>query len=157
MASQELECEHVFGPGFVLSPAEEARLRELMKPRNGMRAVGWYCSHTRSGVVLNANDCAILERFFPERGSVVLLVKPMRFGPAEATFHLQGCASPGPHFSVLVAKPSQMPRPSEKPVAPAKSVLRPAPLTMALMRWPVPAAARGSARGIRMAVRGFAG
>src|SRR5207302_2954471 len=70
----------------------------------GMRAVGWYCSHTRSSVAMNANDCSIMERFFGERGSIALIMKPTRFGPAEATFHVQGCAEAGPHFSVLVAR-----------------------------------------------------
>ncbi|HXA49883.1 MAG TPA: hypothetical protein VNV86_06260, partial [Candidatus Acidoferrum sp.] len=131
IAAHELECRHELGPRFVLAPHEEATFRELLKPRNGLRAVGWYCSHTRGGVTLNANDCAILERFFPERGSVVLLVKPDLFGPVEATFHVQGYAEPGPHFSVLVptrvirtppaetvSAPEAVPAPLAPPVEP---------------------------------------
>lgn len=103
LAAAELPCDHALGPGFVLSERDQAAFRELMKAPAGMRAVGWYCSHTRSGIVLNANDCAIMERFF-ERGNIALIVKPTRFGPVEATFHVHGCAEAGPHFSVLVAR-----------------------------------------------------
>jgi JAB1/Mov34/MPN/PAD-1 ubiquitin protease len=101
MASKELPCEHAQGPAFALSPNDEQVFRELMKPPPGMRTVGCYCSHTRSGIALNSNDCTILERFFGERGSVALIVKPTRFGPVEATFYVHGSADSGPHFSVL--------------------------------------------------------
>src|SRR5690348_12491499 len=53
LAAQELQCEHANGPGFVLSESDSGRFRELIKPRDGMRPVGWYCSHTRSGTTLN--------------------------------------------------------------------------------------------------------
>ena len=93
-----------------------------MKPRDGMRAVGWYCSHTRTGVALNTNDCAIMERFFGERGSVALVVKPTRFGPVEATFYVQGSAEPGPHFSVLPPRASPQ-EPTATPIAPPPSTI----------------------------------
>ena len=123
LASQELQCEHAYGPGFLLSEKDEVRFRELMKPRDGLRCVGWYASHTRSGVVMSANDCAIMERFFGERGSVALLMKPTRHGPAEATFYVQGTAEPGPHFTVLVPRAAARPhavesRPAAKPTPP---------------------------------------
>src|SRR3954471_17718091 len=42
LAAAELPCDHALGPGFVLSPKDEAAFRELMKPAGGLRAVGWY-------------------------------------------------------------------------------------------------------------------
>src|SRR6267142_6702241 len=66
LAAAELPCEHALGPGFVLSENDQAAFRESMKAPAGMRAVGWYCSHTRSSVAMNANDCSIMERFFGE-------------------------------------------------------------------------------------------
>ena len=122
LAFQPLEIEHASGPGFVLSENDEARFRELMKPRDGMRAVGWYGSHMRTGVGLGANDCSILERFCPERGSVALLLKPMAEGPAEATFHVQGYAEPGPRFSILPSRIPESPSPLD-----SAPVLNPAP------------------------------
>jgi hypothetical protein len=118
----ELICEHASGPGFALSPKDEAAFRELIKPPHGLRAVGWYCSHTRSGLALNPNDCAIMERFFGER-SLALIVKPLRFGPMEATFYIHGIAEPGPHFSVLVAREPELETNALQPVP----VLQPVP------------------------------
>jgi hypothetical protein len=115
MASKELPCEHANGPAFGLSANDQHAFRELMKAPSGMRTVGWYCSHTRSGLALNTNDCAILERFFGERGNVTLIVKPTRFGPVEATFYVQGSADAGPHFSVLVPKGAETARPELAP------------------------------------------
>jgi len=120
--SSELVCDHAAGPGFVLSPNDEAAFRELIKPPHGLRAVGWYCSHTRSGLALNPNDCAIMERFFGDH-SLALIVKPLRFGPMEATFYIKGIAEPGPHFSVLVAREPEPAAIEPLPVA----VLAPAP------------------------------
>jgi hypothetical protein len=155
IAAQELECRHEKGPRFVLAEQDEAAFREMLKPRNGLRAVGWYCSHTRGGVALNANDSAILERFFPERGSVALLVKPDRFGPVEATFHVQGYAEPGPHFSVLAPRRQSSPAPPPEVEttreAAAVAVLQttpvepppPPPVVIPLARVPSPVAANG--------------
>jgi len=81
IASRPFECEHANGPAFSFSDRDMTRFRELLKPLNGLRVVGWYCSHTRSGVTLNSSDCAIMERFFGERGSVALVVKPTFLGP----------------------------------------------------------------------------
>jgi hypothetical protein len=113
MSCRQLDCEHAYGPAFELSEADEARFREMLKPVDGMRAIGWYGSHTRAGVGLGSNDSAILERFFPERGSVALLVKPMREGPVEATFHVQGCAEPGPRFSILPSRGAETSEPAQ--------------------------------------------
>src|ERR1051326_4335077 len=46
--SMALDCEHAFGPSFVLSPRDHARLGELIasaKANPGSQPVGWYHSH----------------------------------------------------------------------------------------------------------------
>src|SRR5262245_8115101 len=52
----QLECEHAYGPSFTISPNDRGRLRELLGsvPANypGLQVVGWYHSHTRSGIYL---------------------------------------------------------------------------------------------------------
>lgn len=143
IAAHELDCRHEMGPRFRLGAHDEADFRDLLKPRNGLRAVGWYCSHTRGGVTLNSNDCAILERYFPERGSVVLLVKPDLFGPMEATFHVQGYAEPGPHFTVMpptratpaVVKPAVVKEAAKEAVSAPEAV--PTPPVLAALAAPV--------------------
>jgi proteasome lid subunit RPN8/RPN11 len=85
-----LDCEHAYGPSFVLSPPDEARLRELLSAQashaGGLRPVGWYHSHTRSEVFLSDADLQIHQRFFPESWQVALVMKPHTFQPARIGF-----------------------------------------------------------------------
>jgi proteasome lid subunit RPN8/RPN11 len=85
-----LDCEHAFGPSFVLSPPDEARLRDLQSSYvnvpGGLRPVGWYHSHTRSEIFLSDADLAIHNRFFPETWQVALVMKPHTFQPARIGF-----------------------------------------------------------------------
>ena len=85
-----LECEHAFGPSFVLSPNDHRRLSELLaahrRGAGGIVAVGWYHSHTRSEIFLTDMDLEIHERYFPEPWQVALVVKPHAFQPMRAGF-----------------------------------------------------------------------
>jgi proteasome lid subunit RPN8/RPN11 len=87
-----LECEHAFGPRFVLSERDRAELKELLyAPRReaelrGLEPVGWYHSHTRSGVELSPRDLEIYDSYFPQRWQVALVIRPDNFGPARAGF-----------------------------------------------------------------------
>jgi proteasome lid subunit RPN8/RPN11 len=85
-----LDCEHAYGPSFVLSPPDEARLKELqssyLNVPGGPRPVGWYHSHTRSEIFLSDADLAIYNRFFPESWQVALVMKPHTFQPARIGF-----------------------------------------------------------------------
>src|SRR4051812_5631521 len=51
--SMPLNCEHAFGPSFVLSPNDHAKFAELVasaqKNPTG-KPVGWWHSHTRSEI-----------------------------------------------------------------------------------------------------------
>ncbi|HJT89528.1 MAG TPA: hypothetical protein VJ732_16780, partial [Bryobacteraceae bacterium] len=82
-----IACEHARGPGFVLSAADEEQLRAQLRdgaPEPGLVPVGWFCSHTRSGIALSEADRDLYERFFGEPWQIALLVKPTRWGPARA-------------------------------------------------------------------------
>jgi proteasome lid subunit RPN8/RPN11 len=85
-----LDCEHAYGPSFVLSPPDEARLRDLQSAyvnvSEGIRPVGWYHSHTRSEIFLSDPDLAVYHRFFPESWQVALVMKPHTFQPARIGF-----------------------------------------------------------------------
>ena len=84
------DCEHAYGPSFVLSPPDEARLTEVLSahanPAAGSRPVGWYHSHTRSEIFLSEGDLQIHNRFFPEPWQVALVMKPHTFQPARFGF-----------------------------------------------------------------------
>lgn len=87
-----LKCEHAFGPRFVLSERDRAALKELLyAPRReaglrGLEPVGWYHSHTRSGIQLSPRDLEIYDSYFPQRWQVALVISPDNFGPARAGF-----------------------------------------------------------------------
>ena len=83
-----LDCEHAFGPSFTLSPHDEQTLCQLLDSAagNGVRPVGWYHSHTRSGIFLSDADLEIHRRFFPEPCQVALVMKPHTFQPMRCGF-----------------------------------------------------------------------
>src|SRR5262249_41278452 len=85
-----LECEHAFGPSFVLSPNDHRRLSEILaahrRGAGGTVAVGWYHSHTRSEIFLSDIDVEIHQRYFPEPWQVALVLKPHAFQPMRGGF-----------------------------------------------------------------------
>jgi proteasome lid subunit RPN8/RPN11 len=85
---RQLDCEHVFGPSFQLSTRDESNLRDLVAAATSDEAqvVGWYHSHTRSGIFLSEEDLAIYRRYFPESWQVALVLKPHSYDPTRAGF-----------------------------------------------------------------------
>jgi len=87
---QALDCEHAMGPSFTLSPRDREELAKMVAKANGEdggpRVVGWYHSHTRSGIFLSEADQEIHQRFFPEPWQVALVIKPHTFEPARGGF-----------------------------------------------------------------------
>ncbi len=95
-AARQLPCQYSTGPSFILSPIDRENLAHLLADARvdpeleGMTAVGWYHSHTRSGLELSPEDIEIYETFFPERWQVSLVVKPERIDPTRGTFFVRG-------------------------------------------------------------------
>ncbi len=84
-----LECDHIFGPSFTLSPGDHARLAEILSSvsdRSDLQPVGWYHSHTRSDIFLSEADLDIHNRYFPEPWQVALVLRPSTFQPVQAGF-----------------------------------------------------------------------
>jgi proteasome lid subunit RPN8/RPN11 len=85
-----LECEHIFGPSFTLSPADHNRLTEILSTAstqyNDLEPVGWYHSHTRSDIFLSEADLDIHNRYFREPFQVALVLRPSTFQPVQAGF-----------------------------------------------------------------------
>lgn len=88
LGSQPIQCEHAFGPGFILSGKDENRLAQLLSgPQlNGLKALGWYHSHLRSKIFLSERDVQIHSRYFPAPYQIALVVRPRSDGPARAGF-----------------------------------------------------------------------
>jgi proteasome lid subunit RPN8/RPN11 len=87
---EPLECEHAFGPSFLLSPRDQQRLKDLLvKVRHrssGLEPVGWYHSHTRSEICLTESDLDLHNRLFPEMWQVALVLRPATSQPTRAGF-----------------------------------------------------------------------
>ena len=91
-AYRPLACEHALGPSFTLSNTDHLGLEELLQAPakdnelDGLVPVGWYHSHTRSGLALSDKDIEIHDRYFPNPLQVALLVRPESFRPMRAGF-----------------------------------------------------------------------
>lgn len=89
-AWRPIDCEHGKGPAFLLSltdiEALEGLLRNSDPALEGLRPVGWFVSHTRTGINLRAEDQAIFEHSFPEPWQVTLVLHPVRHRGTDAGF-----------------------------------------------------------------------
>lgn len=87
-----LACEHASGPSFVLSEADRAALEELLQSVHsdeslrGLEPVGWYHSHTRSGIFLSRDDLEIWKRYFPEPWQIAMVLRPAKSDPTRVGF-----------------------------------------------------------------------
>ena len=130
--SVPLECEHAFGPSFMLSPNDLANLEKQLAglPSGGsIRPVGWYHSHTRSGIFLSDADLEIHRRFFPEPWQVALVLRPHSFEPVRAGFFFRE-ADGSVHASVTYQEFALDPLPVQPiPAHPRAAPPTPAPTT----------------------------
>jgi proteasome lid subunit RPN8/RPN11 len=92
LAYRPLECEHAFGPRFVLSDRDRTALKELLYAGRDdaecreLEPVGWYHSHTRSPIELSPRDLEIYDSYFPQHWQIALVIRPDSYGPAGAGF-----------------------------------------------------------------------
>lgn len=92
LAQQPIACEHAHGPAFVLSPQEEAALKaQIDQAQNdprlaGLSCVGWYVSHTRSGIALTDSDLHIYKTFFSAPWQITFVLRPGRHGGVRGGF-----------------------------------------------------------------------
>lgn len=141
LAARELQCEHLFGPGFSLSENDQARFDELLRvPQRdrllkGLQPVGWYRSASRSPGALTSDDLTLHARLFPNGGGLVLILRPEKARPVRAQFyHLDesGAWQSAGEFELL---PARKPRHA----APASSLeISPAPLPEPVSSAPEP-------------------
>ncbi len=95
LAMRPIACEHARGPGFVFSDKDrvalnEQLLRDTEDPHlEGLTAVGWFLSHTRSEITLSDSDLEIYSIFFPAPWQVTMVVRPGRAGSMRAGFFVR--------------------------------------------------------------------
>lgn len=127
-------CEHAFGPGYTLSESDEQGLRELLENCHdealaGLAPVGWYHTHTRSGLTLGAPDVEVHNRHFPEPWQFAMLLLPHYSKPTRVGIFLRegdGSLPQGPSFEfeaglVSVARPAARSDDPEPEAAPAEA------------------------------------
>ncbi len=127
-AFRPLNCEHAQGPSFLLSRADLESLAGLLRTSGapgfeGLEPLGWYHSHTRSGISLSAADVEIHRRFFPEPWQVALVVRPHVGRPTQAGFFFRKedgtlCAErSGAEFTLTPVALPEGPEPEPAPAA----------------------------------------
>ncbi len=87
-----IHCEHALGPSFKLSDADLATLRAQVENAHAdselrdLQLVGWFISHTRSGLVMNEAELRIFNEVLPGEGKLTVLIKPEKFKPTLFAF-----------------------------------------------------------------------
>lgn len=95
LAWRPIPCEHARGAGFLLSNEDKQRLMGMMEAAESdpqlqvLEPVGWFVSHTRSGVELTEDDMEVYRQFFPEPWQVTLVFKPEKGEPSRAGFFVR--------------------------------------------------------------------
>jgi len=77
---ESVPTEYLTGPSYHLSENDqvtfEAAIARHVSHDSGLTVVGFYRSHTRDELYMDDTDLAVADRYFPDPGSVFLLVKP---------------------------------------------------------------------------------
>jgi protein TonB len=76
---EAIPCDYARGPLYRLSDADMGRFERVIEQRaaaGGALVLGFFRSHTRKGLSLDAEDAAFLEARFREPHQVALLVRP---------------------------------------------------------------------------------
>ena len=136
-----IESEHRRGPSYDLSERDKRVLARKLAwwnshgQKENLRPVGFYRTHARRGLYLDNDDRALLENYFPELHTVVLLVRPEAAGSVGGFFfwedgdiHRESSYQEFPFDAVrlpLAVEPA-----AATPVAAAPAAAEPAPPPM---------------------------
>ena len=86
-AYELVPCDYVRGPLYQFSEADTERFERAAEQRNaagGLKVVGYFRSHTRKGLGLDAEDIAFFSGHFREPHQVALLIRPYASKPSTA-------------------------------------------------------------------------
>ncbi len=92
LAYQAIECQHLFGPSFVLSDADLEALRVQMAApfhhasHGDLALVGWFISHGRGDLKLTERELGLFDELLAGPRQVTMLVKPEKFKPTQYGF-----------------------------------------------------------------------
>ncbi len=134
-AFRPIECEHAFGPSFVLSANDLIKLREQISSASSdpdldkLELVGWFIAHTRGPLSLNEKELSVFNEIFPGSGKITVLVKPERFQATRFGFLVRdekGETQPdAAQSAIILPLPGRANRPASSP---APSIPAPKPV-----------------------------
>jgi hypothetical protein len=137
-AYRPINCQHAFGPSFLLSDGDLQGIREQLSSFREdpelapMEALGWFIGHTRSPLKMSERELAWFEQLFPAHGAITILVKPERFQPTQFAFIFRSDSgrivedgSSNPVILPLSASAASGRTPSPSIPAPARSPVNP--------------------------------
>ncbi len=107
-----MECEHLTGPSFVLSPKDQAALERQLASLDG-QVVGWFHSHTRSDLHFSPLDVEIHNRFFPKAAHIAMVVRPVNSQAPKANYFFRG-----PRAEIISGKNPFVVEPTKGKLAP---------------------------------------
>ena len=132
---EAIPCDYSRGPLYRLSDTDLGRFERAMEQRsNGnLQVVGFFRSHTRKGLTLDAEDLAFLEAKFRNPYSLALLVRPFAtkasvagiFLREEAGFNSEASALEFPFRSSQLTPSKRTPEPATPPPAPTRAQVVP--------------------------------
>lgn len=111
---EPIACEYATGPSFQLSPEDKQTLAKRIAyyasraGEGGQRVVGWYHSHTRSGLALSPDDIALHNEFFPETWQVALLLRKYANAPPQGAFFFEQPAAQAALDAVAEPSPQRL-------------------------------------------------
>ena len=91
LAVRPIECEHRFGPSFVLSATDEAKLQETLANFRSeaqlasLELLGCYFSHSRHAAALTERDIELCNRYFSQTDQIALTLIPSSTGGVQGT------------------------------------------------------------------------
>ena len=147
-AYELVPCDYARGPLYQLSEADVERFERAAEQRNaagGLRVVGFFRSHTRKGLGLDAEDIAFFTGHFRESHQVALLIRPYASKPSTAGIFIwengavRGEASYR-EFPFRRSELERLPQPESKPVAEKPAPDPPAAAPEASLPKPAPRA-----------------
>jgi len=124
------------GPRFVLTPGDEMALERLLdnyRNETALRSlvpVGWYHSHTRTGIFLSPEDVQTFSRFFPQPWQVSLVLHPEEGKPTMAGFFVregEELQTAGSHREFEAGAVISPPAPPKGEIEPPESALEQPP------------------------------
>jgi hypothetical protein len=162
-AVRPIACQHEQGPGFVLSKADRVALGEQIENSKNdpelklLIPLGWFVSHTRSGIEITEQDVEIYSTYFPEPWQVTLAVHPRHGATSGAFFVRRDGGQAKLEFEFPDRRESRAARAEARrrfdPAAIERAPLEPAPMKPAPLSTDWGANAARGASGIRRSAR----